>query len=106
MALVMGAQDFLEFYKETFLGYSKIFQRYVVKKLEEKHYITYNSQIELSDNENTIQVEKGQDSKAIAQTATEKRFQASMSHWSLQSFINILFPYFMRTTRVERFWNA
>lgn len=27
MALVMGAQDFLEFYKETFLGYSKIFQR-------------------------------------------------------------------------------
>lgn len=54
MALVMGAQDFLEFYKETFLGYSKIFQRYVVKKLEEKHYITYNSQIELSDNENTI----------------------------------------------------
>ena len=74
MALVMGAQDFLEFYKETFLGYSKIFQRYVVKKLEEKHYITYNSQIELSDNENTIQVEKGQDSKAIAQTATEKRF--------------------------------
>ena len=93
MALVMGAQDFLEFYKETFLGYSKIFQRYVVKKLEEKHYITYNSQIELSDNENTIQVEKGQDSKAIAQTATEKRFSGFYESLEFAFFPTQVFIY-------------
>ncbi|MFR3266891.1 MAG: hypothetical protein ACLTQN_13965 [Blautia massiliensis (ex Durand et al. 2017)] len=97
MRTPMDEATFLEFYKNTLLCGSNNFQRFICKKLELDNKITFEEQRKLSDSDETLFFESKRILRELLQRQRhQERFQVSMKKWSIKSYINIQFHFFMK----------
>lgn len=75
MQSAMDERTFLKFYENSLLCCSKNLQRFVCKKLEDEHRITYDEQISIHDDPDVLYIESKRDYKEIiTRTAANKSF--------------------------------
>lgn len=99
MRTPMDEQTFLEFYKNTILCGSNNLQVFICKKLEAEHRITYDEQLKLEDNANTMYCESKRDFKGIiARTATSKLFMNFYEELEFKRLYKYSVPFFYELT--------
>ena len=72
MALEMQEEQYLAFYKDSMLGYSKAYQKYVIRQLKQDGRITDEDQCAVTDKPNILVVEKHQDDQSIIEAMAQK----------------------------------
>lgn len=72
----MDQNTYLEFYKNTVLGYSKGTQYEIVKQLEKKKFITFSAQMSIEDNERTQYFENKNDFRNIITSVSARSCNA------------------------------
>ena len=72
MALEMQEEQYLAFYKDSMIGYSKAYQKYVIRQLKQDGRITDEDQYAVTDKPNILVVEKHQDDQSIIAAMAEK----------------------------------
>ena len=91
----MDEQTFLEFYKNTILCGSNNLQIFICKKLEAEHRITYDKQVKLEDNSNTMYFESKKDFKGIiARTTVAKPFMKFYEELEFKRLYMYSVPFF------------
>lgn len=99
MALLMEESQFLAFYKDTLLGYSKTYQKYFVRQLKAEGYITDDEQCSLSDKPNVFAMEKHQDEKSVITFMTQKsNYAANFEYLEFLKLYKYSVPLFYTTS--------
>lgn len=70
MRSAMDSKTYLDFYKNTVLGYSNTFQSYICKLLENENRITFEEQRSLNDREDTLYIQLKKDHRGIITRTT------------------------------------
>lgn len=71
MASQMDKDTFLNFYKDTMLGYSQNFQNYTLQLMKEKEKVSFDNQLTINESHSAEYFEK---TNAIAATSSQERF--------------------------------
>lgn len=95
----MDEKTFLDFYKNTVLGYSKGVLNHICTRLENEHRITFNAQRSLSDSDTTIYFEDKRDlTKIITDTTGNIKFAGFYEAWEYSKLYKYSVPLFFETT--------
>lgn len=95
MRTAMDERTFLDFYKNTVLGYSKSLQRYVCDLLEEDGRITFERQRSLFDSDDKAYFESKKDCRSIlVKTTTDKHFSDFFEKWEFIKLYKYSVPLF------------
>ena len=95
MRTAMDERTFLNFYKNTVLGYSKSLQRYVCDLLEEDGRITFERQRSLFDSDDKAYFESKKDCRSIlVKTTTDKHFSDFFEKWEFIKLYKYSVPLF------------
>ena len=98
----MDENTFMNFYKNTVLGYSNNLQRHICRSLEEQHRITFEEQRNLLDPDKIIYFESKKDLRGIlSQTTTNKDFIGFYEHWEFVKLYKYSVPLFYQTDSSE-----
>lgn len=95
MRSAMDEKTFLEFYKNTVLGYSNTLQRHICRLLEEQQRITFEEQRQLFDSEEVLYVESKKDFKNIvSRTTMDINFVNFYEYWEFTKLYKYSVPLF------------
>lgn len=95
MEVLMDEKTFLDFYKNTLSLCSNNLQRYICKKLEAEHRITFEEQIDINDNSDTVYIPDKKDFKEIiTRTATDKKFIGFYEDLEFRKLYKYSVPFF------------
>lgn len=98
MALIMQEDQFLDFYRDSVLGYSKAYQKYFVRQLKNEGHITDDDQCALSDKPNVLVVEKRQSEKSIIALMAQKAcYAANFEYLEFCKLYKYSVPFFFST---------
>ena len=91
----MDEKTFMNFYKNTVLGYSNNLQRHICRSLEEEHRITFEEQRSLLDPDKILYFESKKDLRGIlSQTTVNKDFIGFYEHWEFVKLYKYSVPLF------------
>lgn len=97
MRSAMDENTFLNFYKNTVLGYSNTLQRYICRLLEEQEKITFEEQRQLFDSEEVLYVESKKDFKnIITRTTMDINFVNFYENWEFTKLYKYSVPLFYK----------
>lgn len=95
MRSAMDEKTFLNFYKNTVLGYSNTLQRHICRLLEEQKRITFEEQRHLFDAEEALYIEAKKDFKnIILRTTMDISFVNFYEYWEFTKFYKYSVPLF------------
>lgn len=93
----MDEKTFMNFYKNTVLGYSNNLQRHICRLLEEQHRITFNEQLQIFDSTKTLYFKSKRDFKNIlSQTTTNRNFIGFYEYWEFVKLYKYSVPLFFQ----------
>lgn len=96
----MDEKTFMNFYKNTVLGYSNNLQRNICKTLEEQHRITFEEQFNILDSENILYFKSKKDLRNIlSQTTMNKEFIGFYEHCEFVKLYKYSVPLFYETEK-------
>lgn len=102
MEVLMDEKTFLDFYKNTLSLCSNNLQRYICKKLEAEHRITFEEQIDINDNSDTVYIPDKKDFKEIiTRTATDKKFIGFYEDLEFRKLYKYSVPFFLWDRRTK-----
>ena len=87
MALEMQEEQYLAFYKDSMLGYSKAYQKYAIRQLKQDGWITDEDQCAVTDRPNILVVEKHQSDQSIIAAMAQK--PAYAVHFEYLEFVKL-----------------
>ena len=91
----MDEASYLQFYKNTTLGYSKSFQSRICKQLESQHRITFDPQRHIGDSDEILFFEKKNDFQAVIEkTSEDKKFAAFYENGEFDKLYRYSVPFF------------
>lgn len=91
----MDEKTFLDFYKNTMLSCSNNLQRFICKKLENEHRITFEEQLNIEDTSDTLYVESKKDFKGIiTKTTTNNAFINFYEEFEFKKLYKYSVPFF------------
>lgn len=91
----MDEKTFMNFYKNTVLGYSNSLQRHICRLLEEQYRITFEGQRSLLDPDKILYFESKKDFRGIlSQTTTNREFIGFYEHWEFIKLYKYSVPLF------------
>lgn len=97
MPSTMDEKTFLDFYKNTILGYSKNLQKYICTLLEQEGRITFEEQRNLFDSNEKVYFESKKDfKKIIIETATDIKFSNFYEKWEFIKLYKYSVPFFYK----------
>ena len=93
----MDKKTFLDFYKNTMLSCSNTLQRFLCKKLEAEHRITFEEQVNIEDTSDTLFIESKKDFKSIiAKTTTNTAFINFYEEFEFKKLYKYSVPFFYK----------
>lgn len=91
----MDEKTFLDFYKNTMLSCSNNLQRFICKKLENEHRITFEEQVNIEDTSDTLYVDSKKDFKGIiTKTTTNNAFINFYEEFEFKKLYKYSVPFF------------
>lgn len=98
----MDEKTFMNFYKNTVLGYSNSLQRHICLLLEEQHKITFEEQRQLFDADKALYFESKKDLHAIiSRTTMSMDFLDFYEHWEFVKLYKYSVPLFYQLEEGE-----
>lgn len=98
MRSAMDLKTFLDFYKNTVLGYSNSLQNHICRLLEAENRISFEDQRSLSDREDTLYIESKKDYRGIiVRTTSDIKFASFYEKWEFIKLYKYSVPLFYET---------
>lgn len=94
----MDERTFLDFYKNTVLGYSKGVLNHICTRLENEHKISFEAQRSLDDSDDILYFENKRDlKKIITDTTADIKFAGFYEAWEFSKLFKYSVPLFFET---------